>query len=64
MGIHDYRPCPCKSGKMSWWELDGRGIPLCRVCEVCREKQMAKYNSVILSHYTQADIDEQIEPDE
>ena len=64
MGLHDLRPCPCKSGKPSWWELDGRGIPLARVCEDCVKATLAKYNPVILEYYTQADVDEPIEPDE
>jgi len=63
MGIHDVRPCPCKSGKDSWWLLDGRGIPLCRVCPVCQKEKLARYNPVILEYYTQADVDEQIEED-
>jgi hypothetical protein len=64
MGIHDVRPCPCHSGKDSWWELDGRGIPLCRVCDDCREKALSKYRPEILDYYTQADVDEPIEPED
>lgn len=64
MGIHDQRPCPCGSGELSWWEFDGRGIPLTRVCPACKAKKMAGYNPVILKHYTQEDVDEQIEEDE
>jgi len=65
MGINDSRPCPCGSGKLSWWEFDGRGIPLTRVCEVCREQKLAKYRPEILNrYYTQADVDERIEEDE
>lgn len=64
MGIHDVRPCPCGSGEISWWEFDGRGIPLTRVCNKCYEKTMSKFNPVILNYYTQADVDEQIEEDE
>ena len=61
MGMHDSKPCPCGSGMMSWWELDGRGIPLCRVCDKCRTRKLAGYRPEILGHYTEADIDERIE---
>jgi hypothetical protein len=45
----------------SWWEHDGRGIPLCRVCDKCREVKLSKYRPEILEYYTQHDVDEQIE---
>jgi hypothetical protein len=64
MGIYDVRPCPCGSGKDSEWELDGRGIPLDRMCPDCRDRKLAKYNPVILGPYTQADVDEPIEEEE
>lgn len=63
MGIHDITPCPCGSGKDSEWQLDGRGIPLCRTCSDCHKEKMSRYNPVILGHYTQEDVDEPIEED-
>jgi hypothetical protein len=56
------RPCPCNSGKPSWWENDARGIPLARVCEDCREAKLAKYRPDVLtdSNYW---ADEPIEDD-
>jgi hypothetical protein len=48
----------------SWWEYDGRGIPLCRVCAECVDAKLSRYNPVIFTSYTEADIDEQIEPEE
>jgi hypothetical protein len=48
----------------SWWEHDGRGIPLARVCAKCQEAVLSKYDPKILSHYTQDDVDEPIEADE
>lgn len=63
MSIHDIRPCPCGSGEDSQWQLDGRGIALCRTCKKCHEVQMKKYNPTILEYYTQDDVDEQIEED-
>ena len=46
----------------SWWEHDGQGIPLDRVCDECREAKLSRYRPEILRHYTQADVDEPIEP--
>jgi DNA-directed RNA polymerase subunit RPC12/RpoP len=56
--------CNCGSGKESWWEADAKGIPLARVCEDCREKVLSKYRPEILTGYSQADVDEPLEPEE
>ena len=64
MALDDVRPCPCGSGKDSHWELDGRGIPLERVCPACRKRKLAKYRPEILRPYSQADVDEPIEPED
>lgn len=48
----------------SWWENDAQGIPLCKVCPVCVDEKLSRYRPEILTGYTQADVDEQIEPDE
>jgi hypothetical protein len=48
----------------SWWEHDAQGIPLARVCAECQEKVLATYRPEILTSYTQADVDEPIEPEE
>ena len=53
--------CEHTSGDGSWWEYDARGIPLCRVCDYCREARLARYDQRIFSWYTQGDMDEQIE---
>ena len=53
-----YKPCPCGSGEISWWELDAQGIELCRCCERCRKEKLSKYKSMILEGYDQ---DESIE---
>ena len=55
--------CDCGSGLESHWEHDGQGIPLCRVCSKCKNRKLARYRPEILEHYTQADVDEPIEPD-
>jgi len=39
------------------------GIPLCRVCDECREAKLARYRPEILTGYNQNDVDEPIEPD-
>jgi hypothetical protein len=55
--------CPCGSGEESEWEYDAQGIPLCRCCDVCRKERLAQYRPEILTGYTQADVDEPIEPE-
>lgn len=35
----------------SWWEFDARGIELCRVCERCRDLQLAKYRRDVLTDF-------------
>ena len=64
MGLYDTRPCDCGSKKDSRWAFDGRNIPLCRVCTDCEKKKLARYRPEILRPYTQADVDEPIEPEE
>lgn len=48
----------------SWWESDGRGIPLARVCDKCYDEVMARFDPSIFEYYDQSDIDEPIEGDE
>lgn len=56
---HDCRA----AGEFSWWEHDVQGIPLRRVCKVCKAAKLAGYRPEILRGYSQADVDEPIEPD-
>lgn len=56
--------CRCGSRLPSWWIRDAQGIPLCRVCEKCEKAQLAKYRPEILTGYTQANVDEPIEPED
>jgi len=37
---------------------------LCYTCPACHERKLRRYNPVILGYYTQADVDEPIEPEE
>lgn len=47
----------------SWPVYDAQRIYLCRVCDVCESAKLARYRPEILSGYTQADVDEPIEPE-
>jgi len=61
------KKCGCKCEEDfddSWWENDAQGIPLCRVCDLCKEKKLSKYRPEILTGYDQSDVDEPIEPEE
>jgi hypothetical protein len=53
-----------RPGDGSWWENDAQGIPLARVCEKCVDAKLAGYRPKILTGYTQADVDEPIEPED
>ena len=56
-------PCNCGSNKDSWWEYDAQRIPLCRVCDNCRQEKLSQYRPEILTGYNQLDVDEPIEPE-
>jgi len=49
------------STELSWWAKDGRGIELCRVCDLCEAEKLSRYRLEILRHYNEHDVDEQIE---
>ena len=57
------KKCNCGSGQNSWWEYDGRGIPLARVCSACEDERMATFRPEIRDQYTQDDVDCTIEPE-
>ena len=48
----------------SWGEYDAQGIYLTRVCEKCQEVKLKGFRPEILTGYTQADVDEPIEPED
>lgn len=56
------RPCPCGSGKMSSWQNDARGIPLCRTCDACHKTKMSGYRPEVLTN-SNYHADEDIESD-
>jgi len=51
-------------GQSSWWEYDGRGIPLCLVCQRCQSAKLAVFRPKIREFYNELDVDEPIEPEE
>lgn len=52
------------STEPSWWAKDGRGIPLCRVCDNCEKEKLSRYRPEVLGYYDEDDVDEPIEPDD
>ena len=56
----DLRYCQ-HEGQYSWWEYDGQGIELAKVCDLCVDAKLSQYRPEILTGYTQADVDEPIE---
>jgi hypothetical protein len=61
-GSGDRPPCDHPDG--SYELLDGNGIYLARVCSRCHVQTLLKYREDILRGYSQADVDEPIEPEE
>jgi len=55
--------CHCGSGEGANAQFDAQGIFLCYTCPKCHKKKMAGYRPEILTGYTQADVDEDIEPE-
>ena len=54
-------PCPCGSGRSSWWAHDARGIELARVCTACIKQKLSGYRSEVLTdpnYETTEDIDD------
>lgn len=55
------KSCNCGSGLGSWIEYDAKGIPLCRVCDKCREEKLSKYRPEVLTdsnYWTDEPVDE------
>jgi hypothetical protein len=63
MSIHQVMPCPCGSGKDSYWQHDARGIPLCRTCDDCHETKMKRYRQEVLTNPSY-EADEPIDADD
>jgi hypothetical protein len=58
------RPCPCGSGKISYWQNDARGIPLCRTCDKCHDQRMSQYRPEVLTDSSYEYEDGAIEPED
>ena len=49
----------------SWFRIyDAQGIYLCKACDKCEKEKLSRYRPEILSGYSQADVDEDIEPED
>jgi hypothetical protein len=57
------KPCPCGSGKESWWMYDCYGIELDRVCESCEDSKRKRYTPETFTGYRHL-TDEPIEPED
>lgn len=58
------RTCPCGSGKPARDIYDAQRIYCCKVCDSCERRRKAEFRPEIFSGYTQADVDEPIEPED
>lgn len=56
--------CGCESGLVREPLYDAQGIFCAYVCDQCRKEVMGHYRPEIFTGYTQADVDEPIEPEE
>jgi hypothetical protein len=50
-------------GQQSWIEYDARGIPLTKVCSLCKEEKLAAYRPEVLTDPQYDTFGEQIEED-
>ena len=48
--MSDLRYCQ-HEGEDTWFEYDGYGIPLCQVCDRCRDVKMSQYRPDIHEYY-------------
>lgn len=57
---------PCEEGHQDvpGPQYDGQGIYLCQTCSACHDFKMSKYRPEILRPYSQADVDEPINPED
>jgi len=53
--------CECGSGLQTFWLNDGHGIPLCKVCDDCKQRKLLRYRPDIMSAY---EADEPIDDNE
>jgi len=54
----------CKhEGEYSWIEYDARGIPLCKVCDKCKEAKLSTYRPEVLTDPQYDLMGETLEPE-
>jgi hypothetical protein len=58
------RLCSCGSGQYAIPRYDAQNIYLESRCDKCWPKEQKKYRPEILTGYSQADVDEPIDPDD
>jgi len=58
------KECPCGSGEEGNALNDAQGIFVSYVCDKCEANVKSKYRPEIFTGYTQADVDEPIEPED
>jgi len=46
-----------------WWENDARGIPLAKVCRLCRADKLSKFRPDVLTDFQQYITNKPIEED-
>ena len=57
--------CGCGSGRLAEPRFDGNSIYLCSACSECWPERKKQFRPEIVDHpYTQADVDEPIDPDD
>lgn len=47
----------------TWALYDAQGIYCARVCDACEDAKRAQFNPEVFTGYTQADVDEPINPE-
>ena len=62
--VAEMRQCRCGSGKERFELVDIQGIFCTYVCDDCEKAEKAKYRPEMFTGYSQADVDEPIEPEE
>ena len=58
------RPCSCGSGQMDHEVYDAQSIYIGRMCGQCKRERLSHFRPEILRGYSQADVNEPIEPED
>lgn len=60
---HDHICLDGTPGTGAYWIYDAKMIPLCKVCDECKEFKLNGYRPEIIEGYDQDDVNEPIEAD-